>query len=88
MASPTLTDFERRILDALAALCTERDPKADLNHIGWKAAAKNIAVAGALDRLEAKGLVTKDHPCPYKPGGSRASLWAIRPEGRAWLEAE
>jgi hypothetical protein len=89
MAKPTLTDFERRILEDLAAGCAERSvPRMDLNAIAHRAAAKNIAVAGALDRLEAKGLVAKNHPCPYKPGGSRSALWAIRPEGRAWLEAK
>jgi len=83
-----LTDFERRILEALGAGCAERsNPKMDLNAIAHRAAAKNIAVAGALDRLETKGFVTKNHPCPYKPGGSRSALWAIRPEGRAWLDA-
>jgi hypothetical protein len=60
-----LTDFERRILEALGAICTERDPKADLNHIG-----------SVTPRLK-----------PGAPSASGFASVAIRPEGRAWLEA-
>jgi hypothetical protein len=82
-----LTDFERRILEALGAGCAERsNPKMDLNAIAYRAATKNIDVAGALDRLVQKGLVARSCNNPHVPGGNGA-LWAIRPEGMAWLDA-